>query len=71
MWKGDQVLADCVDTRPCYGRTDKNKCKLLSLPSTARTTQLYKKDGDCPFCKEKRNDKPDGYFYKRYGYKDV
>lgn len=35
----------CNDSRPCFGRQEDLKCKILSA--------IYAKDGDCPFCKPK------------------
>lgn len=58
MSKGDRFLPECVDTRPCYGRNEAGKCKLLTLQyGNFSNVPLYEKDGDCPFCKPSRHAK--------------
>ena len=41
--KGDALK--CIDSRPCYARNG-GECIILN--------ETYKKDGACPFCKERR-----------------
>ncbi len=36
-------LCKCNEMNPCFARTQKGKCEIL--------TQTYKKPGDCPFRK--------------------
>ena len=36
----------CFDSRPCFARDKKRLCYVL--------TDAYEKDGDCPFCKPRR-----------------
>ena len=38
----------CIDSRPCYARLN-GKCMVLR--------ETYEKDGQCPFQKERREDK--------------
>lgn len=50
----------CYDKRPCFGRNDSGRCRLLN--------NVYLHD-DCPFCKEHR-DVTDGKVYpfnREYG----
>lgn len=46
-----EVYMVCIDSRPCFARKQTPKgdygCAIL--------TTTYKKDGECPFCKEMRN----------------
>ena len=44
-------LDECIDTRPCYARLN-GKCMVLR--------ETYMKDGQCPFQKERREDKAIG-----------
>ena len=43
-----EAFADCVDSRPCFGKSTYHpgKCTVL--------VQGYDHDGECPFCKPKR-----------------
>lgn len=42
-------MAKCHDTRPCFARVNGGCCILR---------ETYKKDRECKFCKEKREEKP-------------
>lgn len=48
---GSIIYDNCHDTRPCYARLN-GKCMVLR--------ETYEKDGQCPFQKERREDKAIG-----------
>ena len=39
----------CNDSRPCFAKSGRGTCGILS--------ETYEDDGQCPFCKEKIEDK--------------
>ena len=39
-------MLKCNDSRPCFGKTDKGECTIL--------TSSCMKDGKCKFCKSRR-----------------
>lgn len=41
----------CIDTRPCFAKTKDRRCRILLPTGSFSHNYLYKRDGECPFCK--------------------